>query len=139
MVTECPRGVLGARLRIGIYAFVQLLCVLLRECITRAVGCLCDFPLYSIVSRIVVGVYIWVYDVDMEEVELFNGRGAYRNFDVFFICAFCAGARFIVVLADTLVSPADGRFDVIGLVSDDGIIVVKGKFYCVEDLLWVWL
>jgi len=122
-------------LRIGTYAFAQLLRVLPRERITRAVGRLCDLPLHPTVSRFAVSAYTRAYDVNLEEAEPLNGRGAYRSFDAFFTRALRAGARPIAAPADTLISPADGRLDATGSVSDDGTIVVKGKPYRAEDLL----
>jgi phosphatidylserine decarboxylase len=66
------------------YAFAQLLRVLPRTHITRAVGRLCELELPPVLSRAVVGAYVRAYQVDLDEAEPLNGRGAYPSFDAFF-------------------------------------------------------
>jgi phosphatidylserine decarboxylase len=119
-------------LTVTTYAFAQLLRVLPRTRITRAVGRLCDMPLPPAVSKAVVGAYVRAYQVDLDEAEPLNGRGAYASFDEFFTRPLRDGARPFV--DDALISPADGRLDAHGPVGDD-VIEVKGRCYSASDLL----
>jgi len=82
-----------------------------------------------------VGAYVRAFDVDLEEAEPLNGRGAYESFDAFFTRALRDGARPRVDPGDGLVSPADGRLDAVGNVEQDGEILVKGRPYRAADLL----
>jgi phosphatidylserine decarboxylase len=120
---------------VGTYAFAQLLRVLPRTRITRAVGRLCDARLPPVVSRAVVGVYVRAYGVDLEEAEPLNGVGCYPSFDAFFTRSLREGARTWVGGPATLSSPADGRLDEMGRVSPEGVIHIKGRAYHARDLL----
>jgi phosphatidylserine decarboxylase len=120
---------------VGTYAFAQLLRVLPRTRITRAVGRLVDLELPPWVSRAVVGAYVRAYDVNLDEAEPLNGRGAYASFDEFFTRPLRDGARPWAQSSGTLVSPADGRLDASGRVEDGGTIMVKGRPYRAGDLL----
>ncbi len=117
------------------YAFAQLLRVLPRTRITRAVGRLCELELPPAVSRAVVGAYARAYRVDLDEAEPLNGRGAYASFDAFFTRRLRDGARAITAPGGALVSPADGRLDSLGIVEKDGLFRVKGRDYRAGDLL----
>ena len=117
------------------YAFAQLLRVLPRTQITRAVGRLCELELPPAVSRAVVGAYARAYHVDLGEAEPLNGRGAYRSFDAFFTRRLRDGARANDAPDDVLVSPADGRLDSFGIVAKDGLFRVKGRSWRAADLL----
>jgi phosphatidylserine decarboxylase len=129
-----PFARFAATVTLTTYAFAQLLRVLPRTRITRAVGRLCDMPLPPLVSRAVVGAYVRAYDVDIAEAEPLNGRGAYGSFDAFFTRALRDGARVLARADNTLISPADGRLDAYGRVDED-VIVVKGRRYDARDLL----
>jgi phosphatidylserine decarboxylase len=120
---------------VGTYAFAQLLRVLPRTRITRAVGRLCDLELPPALSRAVVGAYVRAYRVDLDEAAPLNGARAYSSFDAFFTRSLRDGARTIQAPDDVLVSPADGRLDAVGTVDPEGAIVVKGRPYRVLDLL----
>jgi phosphatidylserine decarboxylase len=119
---------------VGTYAFAQLLRVLPRTRITRAVGRLCEMPLSPSVSRAVVGAYVRAYDVNLDEAAPLNGQRAYSSFDAFFTRPLRDGARHIDAPTDVLVSPADGRLDAAGIVEGDAIMV-KGRPYRASDLL----
>jgi phosphatidylserine decarboxylase len=119
---------------VGTYAFAQLLRVLPRTRITRAVGKLCDLPLHPVVSRAVVGVYVRAYRVDLGEAEPLDPVGAYASFDAFFTRSLRDGARRSAAASDALVSPADGRLDAVGPVHGSRIRV-KGRLYSAADLL----
>jgi len=138
------------------FAFAQLLRVLPRTRITRAVGKLCDMRLPPPVSRAVVGAFARAYNVDLNEAAPLNGRGAYPSFDSFFTRSLCKGARRCNVDPAAVVSPADGVLTAVGTVThgsspdgssrthgsspdgssrDEGVIVVKGRPYRACDLL----
>lgn len=118
---------------VATYAAAQVLRVLPRERITRAVGRLCDLRLPPSVSSAVVGIYARVYDVDMDEAVLPDG--AFESFDEFFTRPLRAGARPDLGEPRGLVSPADGRIESVGPVEEGGELIVKGKPYRVEDLV----
>jgi len=86
-------------------------------------------------SRAVVSAYVRAYDVDLDEAEPLNGRGAYESFDAFFTRKLRAGARPNGTVAGALCSPSDGRLDATGTVHEHGRIVVKGRSYACADLL----
>jgi len=115
------------------YAFAQLLRVLPRTRITRAVGKLVDLELPPIVSKAAVGVYSRAYRVDLGEAEPLGL--AYRSFDAFFTRRLRDGARHLDAPAGALISPSDGRLDSFGPVERDGLLTIKGRDYRARDLL----
>lgn len=115
------------------FAAAQLLRVLPRERITRAVGHLCDLPLPPRLSNAVVGIYVRAYDVDMGEA--ITPTGAFGSFDDFFTRSLRAGMRPDLGDEHGLVSPADGRVESVGPVERGGELQIKGKPYRVEDLI----
>ena len=114
------------------YAAAQLLRVLPRVRISRAVGRLCDRTLPAGVSRAIAGAYCRAYRVDMQDVEPTNGA-AYPSFDAFFTRALRSGARDIS--SDPIVSPADGVLSDAGRIHEGSRMVVKGRHYEVAELL----
>jgi len=120
---------------VGTYAFAQLLRVLPRTRITRAVGRLCELGLPVPISRLLVGAYVRAYDVDLDDAESLNGAAAYRSFDAFFTRGLRDGARAPCVDREALVSPADGVLQAVGCVTEDGWITVKGSQYRADELL----
>lgn len=115
------------------YAFAQLLRVLPRTRITRAVGKLVDLELPSVVSRAAVGVYARAYDVNLDEAEPLGAP--YRSFDAFFTRRLREGARRIDAPNGELIAPSDGRLDSYGPVEQDGVFEIKGRNYRARDLL----
>lgn len=115
------------------YAFAQLLKVLPRTRITRAVGKLVDLELPPPVSRAVVGVYSKAYRVDLDEAEAVGS--AYPSFDAFFTRRLKADARRIDAAPGALIAPSDGRLDSFGPVENDGVFTIKGRTYQARDLL----
>jgi phosphatidylserine decarboxylase len=106
----------------GTYAFAQLLRVLPRTRITRAVGRVCDLGLPVPISRLVVGAYARAYGVNMEEAEPLNGQRAYATFDAFFTRRLRDGARAYAGDPNAIVSPADGVLQAVGDVSKQIVI-----------------
>jgi phosphatidylserine decarboxylase len=119
---------------VSTFAMAQLLRVLPRTRITRAVGRLCDMPLPPPLSRAIVSAYVRAYDVELDEAAPLNGRGAYESFDAFFTRELRRGARAMPADPFSLASPADGRLDAVGPVGD-GQIIVKGRPYDARALL----
>jgi phosphatidylserine decarboxylase len=115
------------------YAAAQLLRVLPRVRITRAVGRLADARIPAPLSRAVVGIYARAYAVDMDEAACPNG--AWESFDAFFTRELLPGRRPAPTDDRAIVSPADGRFDAAGNVDKGGKFVVKGRDYTAQDLL----
>jgi phosphatidylserine decarboxylase len=118
---------------IATYAAAQILRVLPRERITRAVGRLCDLPLPQAVTSAVVGIYSRAYRVDMAEAV--TPDGGFTSFDAFFTRLLRDGARPLCPDEGALVSPADGRIDSFGIIERDGVFQVKGKDYSAIDLV----
>jgi len=118
---------------ISTYAAAQILRVLPRERITRAVGRLCELRLHPAVSSAVVSVYARAYRVDMDEAVL--PEGGFTSFDEFFTRPLRDGARPVCPDQGAIVSPADGRIDSFGRVDGAGTFFVKGREYSVIDLV----
>src|SRR4029077_11150964 len=114
------------------YAAAQILRVLPRQKISRAMGKLADHRWSAPVERAVVRIYSRVYDVDFGECVQRNG---YANFDEFFTRELRPGARPIDQAREAIVSPADGRIDSMGPVHPDASFLVKGRPYRVAELL----
>ncbi|MCC6555353.1 MAG: phosphatidylserine decarboxylase [Polyangiaceae bacterium] len=115
------------------YAAAQLLRVLPRERITRAVGRLCDARLHPVISRIVVNAYSRAYRVDLDACV--PPTGPYESFDAFFTRPLRDGLRPSCPDAEAVVSPADGRIHATGPVTEGGRLLIKGQPYRVEDLV----
>jgi phosphatidylserine decarboxylase len=118
---------------IATYAVAQILRVLPRERITRAVGTLCEIPLPSAVASAVVGTFARAYRVDMDEA--IRPDGGYSCFDEFFTRPLRDGVRPICEDADAIVSPADGRIESFGPIARDGKFQIKGRDYSALDLV----
>lgn len=114
------------------YAAAQILRVLPRTRITRAVGRLCDARLHPKVAEAVVGIYVKAYSVDLHEAAVQEG---FESFDDFFTRRLKEGARPACADARAIVSPADGRLEDIGPVHLGGVLHIKGNEYRVVDLI----
>jgi phosphatidylserine decarboxylase len=113
------------------YATAQLLRVLPRTRITRAVGRLADYAWPDPVGKAVVKVYCRAYGVALDECRKASG---FESFDAFFTRALRDGARPMPDDPNIVVSPADGRVDSIGPI-DGRTFRVKGRPYRLEELL----
>jgi phosphatidylserine decarboxylase len=114
------------------YATAQLLRVLPRARIGRAIGRLADHRWSPPLERAVVGLYSRVYDVQLDECVQ---SGGWANFDAFFTRRLRAGARAVNPDLRTVVSPADGRIESMGRIDEGGTFTVKGRPYAVEELV----
>jgi phosphatidylserine decarboxylase len=113
------------------YATAQLLRVLPRASIGRAIGRLADHSWSPTVGRAVAFVYSKAYDVSFDECVR---RDGWHSFDDFFTRDLVDGARPIDPDPRIVVSPADGRVESMGRV-DGRRFRVKGTDYSVEELI----
>lgn len=118
---------------VATYAAAQILRVLPRERITRAVGRLCDAPLRPAVANAVVGIYVRAYKVDLDDSV--SPDGAFSSFDAFFTRRLRAGVRPLCPDPAEIVSPADGRLEDAGPVHAGGRLKIKGRDYGVSELV----
>ncbi|MBX3226879.1 MAG: phosphatidylserine decarboxylase [Labilithrix sp.] len=113
------------------YATAQILRVLPRTRITRAMGKLADYEWGDRLGKAVVDAYARAYDVEWNECKKTSG---FRSFDEFFTRELREGARVFPTDPKVVISPADGRVDSIGPV-DGRTFSVKGRPYDVEELV----
>lgn len=118
---------------VATYAAAQLLRVLPRARITRAVGRLADARMHPRVSKAVVDFFVKAYAVDIDEA--IRPHGGFQSFDAFFTRELRPGARPPCPNEDAVVSPADGRLDDLGPVEKNGRFQVKGRPYTAYGLL----
>ncbi|MFO0616208.1 MAG: archaetidylserine decarboxylase [Polyangiaceae bacterium] len=118
---------------VATFAAAQLLRVLPRVRITRAVGRLADAAISASVSSAVVGIFSRAYSVDLDEA--IHPEGGFESFDAFFTRRLREGARAIHAPSETVVSPADGRLEAIGPITSSGRFQIKGRDYRADELL----
>jgi phosphatidylserine decarboxylase len=116
------------------FAAAQLLRVLPRSRITRAVGRLCDARLHPVLSSAIVGLYAKAYRVDLDDAVV-PEEGRYDTFDAFFTRKLRDGLRPLHPDPQAIVSPADGRIEDIGPITTGGLLKIKGRDYGVADLV----
>lgn len=117
---------------VATFAAAQVLRVLPRTSVSRAVGRLCEAPLPPRLSSTLVGLYVRAYGVDLAECE---ARGAWTSLDEFFTRPLRPGARASSADASHVVSPADGRVEAIGAIDAHGSLRVKSRPYRAAELL----
>lgn len=115
------------------FAAAQLLRVLPRNAISRAMGALCEAQVPAPLMRGIVKAYSRAYDVNIDEAC--PSGLPYTSFDAFFTRKLREGARPIDGDDYTLASPADGRIVDAGRSDLAGTIQVKGKPYTLEELV----
>ena len=117
------------------YATAQLLRVLPRARVGRALGRLADHTWHPSLGRAVVGLYSRAYDVELDDCAQIDG---WTSFDAFFTRGLRAGTRPIDPDKSVIVSPADGVVDSMGAINDvdvDTTFHIKGRPYRVEELV----
>ncbi len=113
------------------YATAQILRVLPRTRITRAMGRLADYAWPEPLGKAVVNLYCRAYDVEMNECAKSSG---FASFDEFFTRALKHDARKMPADLRVAVSPADGRVGSMGPI-DGRAFHVKGRPYQVDELV----
>ncbi|AUX27593.1 phosphatidylserine decarboxylase [Sorangium cellulosum] len=81
----------------------------------------------------VVKLYARAYRVDMDAAEPLTCP--YESFDAFFTRQLRPGVRPVCSDPGAITSPADGRIEAIGPVTEGGRLFIKGQPYRVEDLV----
>jgi phosphatidylserine decarboxylase len=117
------------------YATAQILRVLPRQRIGRALGRLADSPWPAPVGRAVVGLYSRVYDVSLGDCLPAGETASWPSFDAFFTRRLRDGARVIDRDPRAVLSPADGRIESMARIDEGGTFVVKGRPYAVDELV----
>jgi phosphatidylserine decarboxylase len=117
------------------YATAQILRVLPRARIGRALGRLADRRWSPPVGRAVVELYSRVYDVHLDECADSQNSGGWASFDAFFTRRLRDGARAVDPDPRVVVSPADGRIESMGPIDEGGTFRVKGRPYAVAELV----
>jgi phosphatidylserine decarboxylase len=115
------------------FAAAQLLRVLPRNAISRAMGALCEAEVPAPLMRGIVAAYSKAYGVAAEEAC--PSGLPYTSFDAFFTRKLREGARVIEGDERTLVAPADGKIVDLGSADLHGSLQVKGKPYTLEELI----
>jgi phosphatidylserine decarboxylase len=113
------------------YATAQLLRILPRARIGRAIGRLAERPWSPSVGRAVVGAYSRIYAVQLDECA----QGTWGSFDAFFTRRLREGARLVDPDPHAVVSPADGRIESMSAIEPSGTLLVKGRPYSVAELV----
>lgn len=115
------------------YATAQLLRVLPREGVSRAMGRLADHRWRPLLGKTVIDLYSRAYDVEFDDCVETSG---WDSFDSFFTRRLKDGARPIDPDSRVIVSPSDGRLESMGRIDPSGTtFVVKGSPYRVDELL----
>lgn len=114
------------------YATAQLLRVLPRAHVSRAMGKLADVSWSPLLGKAVLGAYCKAYNVTFDECKESSG---FESFDAFFTRELKDGARPIDPDPHVLVSPADGRIESMGPVDSSSTFMVKGRPYSVAELI----
>ena len=112
------------------YAAAQVLKLLPRVKLSRAVGKLCDLQVHPSVSQLATKVYARAYGVNIGEAE--EIAAPYRSFDEFFTRGLRSGAR--PLAKAPVVAPSDGKIVAAGAITSGLEILVKGNTYEVGEL-----
>ena len=118
---------------VATFAAAQILRLLPRVRITRAVGRLSDARISAPLASTVVGLFARAYDVDLGEA--IRPEGGYDSFDSFFTRKLKEGARPTCTDPHAIVSPADGNVVALGPIEHDGRFLIKGRDYRADELL----
>jgi phosphatidylserine decarboxylase len=113
------------------FAAAQVLRVLPRAAIGKAVGRAAELPWPKGLGRAVVSLYSGAYGVNLDECA----DQEWPSFDAFFTRRLRDGARIIDDDPRTITSPADGRLISMSRIEANGTLTVKGRPYSVAELV----
>ena len=111
----------------------EVLRVVPRRRVSRALGHLADLPAPTILLDRVTEFYIRAYNVDLSESEV--PEGGFTSFNSFFTRRLKPGLRPLDEDPNALLSPADGVIHDSGPIRRNSTFLVKGKDYDVAELL----
>ena len=111
----------------------QILRMLPRERITRALGHLTDARVPAALLNPVLEIYTRAYNVDLSEAVI--PEEGFGTFNEFFTRRLRDGRRPVDPDPSVLISPADGRLDDAGPIDPSRTFVVKGQRYDANELL----
>jgi phosphatidylserine decarboxylase len=111
----------------------RVLDVLPRTQLSRLLGGVALIRAPAPVLDAAIALYVRTYGIDMSEVDI--PKGGFRSFDEFFTRRLEPGARPIADDVRALVSPADGRIDGAGRLTQSARLFVKGTSYTAADLI----
>jgi phosphatidylserine decarboxylase len=113
------------------FATAQVLRVLPRASIGRAIGRVAELRWPRPVERTVVGLYARAYDVRLDECA----ERSWPSFDAFFTRRLRDGTRTVDEDRRTITSPADGCVTSFTQIDASGRLMVKGRPYSVAELV----
>ncbi len=101
--------------------------------LSRLTGRLVALPLPQFLRRGIIGAFARAFGADPTQAE--RDLAEYRSIADFFIRRLKSGARVVDASPNALVSPADGRLLLAGVIEAGSALQIKGKPYRVEELL----
>ena len=100
---------------------------------SHSLGKLADRQLHPTLLRPFLNIYRNAWNVDLHEAAV--PQGGFRSFNEFFTRPLRDGARPIDAASNTLISPADGRIEAAGPITQDLDLVIKGTRYTLPELM----
>lgn len=110
-----------------------LMRLLPREHLTRALGRVTDVRVPQAILQPVLRLYSNAYSVDLDEAE--RPLRSFESFNEFFTRKLRDGARPLDEDPKAVLSPADGRLDDVGEITEGRTFLVKGQRYDAGTLL----
>lgn len=98
---------------------------------SRIMGRIAGLHLPGPLMRAVIDAYCRYFNVDLSDVKVED----WKSLNDFFTRHLLPGARPVDLSTDTMVSPADGTIQSLGMVKEDTALQVKGISYRVSELL----
>jgi len=96
-------------------------------------GWLARLRLVSVLNGVILRLYAWWYDVNLDEME--GSLSDYTSLDHFFTRPLVAGARPVAPGQDVVVSPVDGRVLLVSKVEGSEVALPGGQRCDISDLL----
>lgn len=114
-------------------AFVNLMRLLPKAALSRAVGMATRAPAPAPMHRLAMRAFSRVYGVDLSEAE--HGPEGYRTFSEFFSRRLKPGQRSIDPAKKAVVSPVDGTVSQVGYSEHGECLQAKGISYSLDKLM----